>query len=62
MVFVELTPFVAFRPRYWNDEDLRDLQSFLVENPEAGDRIRSGQGPRKLRWRHLGTASVAERG
>jgi mRNA-degrading endonuclease RelE of RelBE toxin-antitoxin system len=50
MVFVELTPFVAFRREYWSDEDLRALQSFLLVSPEAGDRIRGGSGLRKLRW------------
>ena len=28
MVFVELTPFVAFREEHWTDDDLRALQSF----------------------------------
>ena len=50
MVFVELTPFVAFRSEYWNDEDLRALQSFLLALPDAGDLIRGGSGLRKLRW------------
>ena len=34
MVFVELTPFVAFRDEYWTDEDLRALQSFLSCRPK----------------------------
>lgn len=50
MVFVELTPFVAFRREYWTDEDLRALQSFLLVSPDAGDLIRGGSGLRKLRW------------
>jgi len=50
MVFVELTPFGAFRSEYWTDEDLRALQNFLLVSPEAGDRIRGGAGLRKLRW------------
>ena len=50
MVFVELTPFVAFRRKYWTDEDLRALQSFLLVSPQAGDVIRGGAGLRKLRW------------
>lgn len=48
MVFVELTPFVAFRDEYWTDEDLRALQSFLLVSPEAGALIRGGAGLRKL--------------
>ena len=50
MVFVELTPFVAFRSEYWSDEGLRALQSFLLVSPDAGDQIRGGAGLRKLRW------------
>lgn len=50
MVFVELTPFVAFRSEYWTDEDLRALQSFLLVSPDAGDLVRGGGGLRKLRW------------
>jgi hypothetical protein len=50
VVFVELTPFVAFRSKYWTDDDLRALQSFLLVAPDAGDLIRGGAGLRKLRW------------
>ena len=50
MVFVELTPFVAFRSEYWTDEDLRACQNFLLVSPDAGDPIRGGSGLRKLRW------------
>lgn len=50
MIFVELTPFVAFREAYWTDEDLRALQSFLLVSPSAGDLIRGGSGLRKVRW------------
>ena len=50
MVFVELTPFIAFREEYWTDEDLRALQNFLLLAPDAGDLIRGGAGLRKLRW------------
>jgi hypothetical protein len=35
MVFVELTPFIAFRTERWSDEDLRDLQTFLLATPDA---------------------------
>ena len=50
MVFVELTPFVAFRTAHWTDEDLRNLQNFLLAAPDAGDVIRGASGMRKLRW------------
>jgi len=50
MVFVELTPFAAFRREHWTDEDLRAFQSFLLVSPDAGDLIPGGAGLRKLRW------------
>jgi hypothetical protein len=50
MVFVELTPFVAFRDQYWTDEDLRALQNYLLLSPDAGDLIRGAGGLRKIRW------------
>jgi hypothetical protein len=50
MVFVELTPFIAFCKEYWTDEDLRAMQNFLLATPDAGDLIRGGAGLRKLRW------------
>lgn len=50
MVFVELTPFIAFRAEHWSDEDLRRLQNFLLASPDAGDVIPGGFGLRKLRW------------
>ena len=50
MVFVELTPFIAFRSKWWSDEDLRRLQNYLLAAPDAGDVISGGSGLRKLRW------------
>jgi hypothetical protein len=50
MIFVELTPFVAFREDHWTDEDLRAMQNVLLVTPDAGDLIRGGGGLRKLRW------------
>ena len=49
MVFVELTPFFAFRDAHWSDEDLRKLQEFLLATPDAGDVIPGSSGLRKLR-------------
>jgi putative component of toxin-antitoxin plasmid stabilization module len=50
MVFVELTPFIAFRADQWSDEDFRRLQNFLLATPDAGDVIAGSSGLRKLRW------------
>ena len=50
MLFVELTPFVAFRSAHWTDDDLRALQNELLVAPDGGDLMRGGRGLRKLRW------------
>ena len=48
MLFVELTPFIAFRAAHWTDDELRALQNHLLENPDVGDVIRGSSGLRKL--------------
>jgi mRNA-degrading endonuclease RelE of RelBE toxin-antitoxin system len=50
MVFVELSPFIAFREKHWNDDDFHRLQLALLQTPKAGDVIRSSGGLRKVRW------------
>jgi mRNA-degrading endonuclease RelE of RelBE toxin-antitoxin system len=54
MIFIELTPFVAFRERHWTDETFGRLQRFLLASPDAGDLIRGGGGLRKIRWQTQG--------
>ena len=62
MVFVELTPFVAFRSEYWTDEDLRAMQSFLLVSPDAGDLIRGAPGCESCVGRRKVAASKEVRG
>jgi hypothetical protein len=56
IVFVELTPFIAFRQAHWSDDELRELQNFLLASLDTGKAIRGSNGLRKLRW------SLPERG
>lgn len=49
MVFVELPIFVRCAQDLFSDDDLRELQMTLLENPAAGDLISDGRGLRKLR-------------
>jgi hypothetical protein len=51
MIFIELTPFVAFRERTWTDDTFGKLQAFLLAAPDAGARLRGSGGLRKVRWR-----------
>ena len=49
MVFIELPIFVRCAQELFSDDDLRELQATLLENPAAGDLIPAGRGLRKLR-------------
>jgi hypothetical protein len=47
-----------FRRRWaklgFGDEDLRELQAYLLEHPAAGDLMQGSGGVRKLRWARSG--------
>lgn len=49
MVFVELPLFVRSADRLFSDDELRRLQTDLLENPQLGALIPQGRGLRKLR-------------
>lgn len=48
--FVELPPFQRLRDQYFDDDSFRELQTQLMENPEAGDLIKGTGGLRKIRY------------
>jgi hypothetical protein len=48
--FVELLPFRRHREDYLTDDEYRELQIELMQNPEAGDVIRGTGGLRKVRF------------
>lgn len=50
MVFIETALFTRYLLVYLNDDEYRELQSFLIEQPEAGDIVQGTGGLRKLRW------------
>ena len=49
MIFIELPIFMRCADALFSDEDLRAMQTILLENPNAGDLIPGGRGLRKLR-------------
>ena len=49
MVFVELPIFARCANELFSDDDMRELQVILLENPSAGELIPGGHGLRKLR-------------
>jgi hypothetical protein len=48
--FVELPPFARHRARYLDDDEFRELQQRLMDDPEAGVVIQGSGGLRKLRF------------
>lgn len=49
MIFIELPIFVRCASAMFSDEDMREMQLTLLENPAAGDLIPGARGLRKLR-------------
>lgn len=53
--FIESSIFSKYRETYLDDETYRELQVFLLTQPEAGKLIQDTGGVRKLRWKRLNT-------
>lgn len=54
MEFVETVLFTRKLPSYLSDEEYREFQSYLQQQPEAGDIIKGSGGVRKVRWKAQG--------
>jgi mRNA-degrading endonuclease RelE of RelBE toxin-antitoxin system len=52
--FIETRLFSRLVQKYLDDDEYRELQRALMDNPEAGDIIPGSRGVRKLRWRAPG--------
>src|SRR5437588_317303 len=52
--FIETKLFTRLMQEYLTDEEYRELQALLIEQPEAGDVVPGSGGVRKLRWRAPG--------
>lgn len=50
MLFIETSLFSAQLARFLTDEEYRQLQTYLLAHPDAGDVIRGAGGIRKVRW------------
>ncbi len=55
MVFQETPVFTRLIKELMDDGLYRELQSSLIDNPDAGDLIEGTGGLRKLRWKLPGT-------
>ncbi|WP_027710479.1 hypothetical protein [Zooshikella ganghwensis] len=49
-VFKELTIFEKNRPKYLSDDEFREFQALLMDNPHAGAVIKGTGGLRKIRF------------
>lgn len=52
--FIETKLFSGLVQEFLTDDEYRELQSHLIEQPDAGDVIPGTGGVRKLRWRAAG--------
>jgi len=52
--FIETKLFTRLVQQCLSEEEYSELQSFLIQNPEAGDIVPGSGGLRKLRWRGKG--------
>ena len=52
--FVESSSFEAIRAVYLDDDEFRELQQFMMLNPESGSVVPGSGGVRKLRWKRAG--------
>ena len=50
MVFIETALFTKYLQDYLEDNEYRELQNFLIKQPDSGDLIQGTGGLRKLRW------------
>jgi mRNA-degrading endonuclease RelE of RelBE toxin-antitoxin system len=50
MEFIEATAFTKYVYDYLTEDEYLGLQSFLLQNPEAGKIVRGSGGIRKVRW------------
>jgi hypothetical protein len=50
MIFVETLTFTRLVQEYLSDDAYRELQSYLIQHPEAGVIIAGSGGLRKVRW------------
>lgn len=55
MVFLETSIFSRAIQSLLSDDEYRELQMALLEDPEKGDLIPGGAGLRKIRWARQGT-------
>jgi mRNA-degrading endonuclease RelE of RelBE toxin-antitoxin system len=53
-IFIETKLFTRLADDLLSDDEMRKLQSALIDNPQAGDVIPGSRGVRKLRWRAPG--------
>jgi len=51
MEIVETKVYTKYITKLMSDDEYKELQSFLVQNPKAGDMIKNSGGLRKLRWK-----------
>lgn len=52
MIFIENAAFTKYLQYYLDDDEYRELQNFLIEQPDSGDLIQGTGGLRKRKRKH----------
>lgn len=55
MEFIETPIYTKQITELLDDEEYKELQTFLVEHPKSGDLIQKSGGLRKIRWKSENT-------
>ena len=58
MEFIEAPAVTKYVYDYLSEDEHLGLQSFLLQNPEAGKIVRGSGGVRKVRWAIAGKGKV----
>jgi hypothetical protein len=54
LVFVETKLFTQLVKKYLSDDEYRELQQYIMKDPEIGKIIKGSGGVRKVRWSRKG--------
>lgn len=50
LTIVETEDFERLWPHYWTEQEYNEFITFMTQNPDIGDVVKSSGGMRKVRW------------
>ncbi|SDH89318.1 transcriptional regulator [Nitrosomonas sp. Nm132] len=55
LTIVETEDFERLWPHYWTEQEYNEFMTFMTQNPDIGDVVKSSGGMRKVRWSRSGS-------